>query len=252
MIRMPVWMLVSACIFGVLHATELPKPARALCTAVSGMAFKASDAPRQPDDVLLRTVLKTDDPATIRQAITGKNVNALRGTTKTTPLALAASSGNLGAIKVLPDAGAHADAPSASGMTPMEATIISGQAASVCLLLERGGDLHTLAKKTYLLPAAALTEDFQAGTVLVGILIRHDYDSNAKTNGDTALHIAAELGNKSLVNLLLNSGARLDIPNHRGETPHAVAKRAGNTEIMRMLESAKMTGAGAERTTFKE
>ena len=51
-------------------------------------------------------------------------------------------------------------------------------------------------------------------------------DVNAATvDGDTALHTAASGKLNSIVQLLVDSGARLDAKNHKGETPLALASR---------------------------
>lgn len=209
-----------------------------LCHARSS-PFKPSDAPRLPDDQVLRTLLTTEEPALIQQSLLNVDLSAYRGTTKTTPLALAASVGNLKAVQILLRIGAGIDFPTASGATALEAAILNGQAGSACLLLRQGARLPQPGSRPYLLPSAALSEDFQGATALVEFLAAEGYDVNARMNGDTALHIAAGLGNTALVRVLLRRGADVHARSGRAETPEMVANRSGNDEVAQLLGKAR-------------
>lgn len=114
-----------------------------------------------------------------------------------------------------------------SNATPLEAAITNGQAGAACMLLRLGGHLPSTASKPFLLPSIALSEDFEGGMTVAAILIAHGYNVNAKMSEDTALHIAAELGNTSFVKLLLSNKASTGLRNNRGETAAEVAQRSG-------------------------
>lgn len=57
-------------------------------------------------------------------------------------------------------------------------------------------------------------------------------------NGDTALHLAAQMGNSNMVGLLLNAKARVDITNYEGATPLFLAESAENKPVVEMLRNA--------------
>jgi uncharacterized protein len=65
-------------------------------------------------------------------------------------------------------------------------------------------------------------EDRVRETVAVAIRLGGDVNASNQ-NGDTALHIAASLGHDSVVRLLAEQGARVDVKNKRGLTPAAAA-----------------------------
>ena len=214
-------------------------PVRASCQLMPVKAFVPSRAPRMPDDEFMRLVLTTDDGNTLRQMLPGSHIDELRGKTRTTLLALAASVGNVNAIQVLLEKGAQRDKPAGNGETPLEASVLNGQATAACFLMQRGAKLPRPAQKPYLVPAAALTEDFASAVILVTLLSDHDFDLNARMNGDTALHIAAELGNVELVKLLLARGADSQLKNTKGETALSIAQRAGQSQIAQLLRTVQ-------------
>lgn len=220
-------------------AGQASPPARPSCQSTPAKTFVPSHAPRLPDDEFLRLILTTDDGNALRQALPVSHIDELRGKTGTTLLALAASVGNVNAIHVLLEKGAQRDKPTGNGETPLEAAVLNGQATAACLLMQRGAKLPRPAQKPYLVPAAALTEDFASAVVLVTLLSDHDFDLNARMNGDTALHIATELGNVELVKLLVARGADFQLKNTKGETALSIAQRAGQSQIAQLLHTAQ-------------
>ena len=56
-------------------------------------------------------------------------------------------------------------------------------------------------------------------------------------HGNTALHHAADGGELATCTLLLDAGARCDVPNHKGHTPQLLARRVGHTECAELLRS---------------
>ena len=76
---------------------------------------------------------------------------------------------------------------------------------------------------------APLERDEEERRSLDGVRVAADagVDVNATNGaGDAALHTAARLGFNSVVQLLVEKGARLDVKNKRGETPLKVAGTA--------------------------
>ncbi|KAF2816739.1 uncharacterized protein BDZ99DRAFT_492706 [Mytilinidion resinicola] len=62
-----------------------------------------------------------------------------------------------------------------------------------------------------------------------------DVDFPTKARGLTALHMAAELANESMVEVLLNAGASIQVRSKSGTTPFYRAARGGSTEILQRL-----------------
>ncbi|MHC4435311.1 MAG: ankyrin repeat domain-containing protein, partial [Planctomycetota bacterium] len=61
-------------------------------------------------------------------------------------------------------------------------------------------------------------------------------DLNAKdSQGRTALYLAAERGNKELLELLIKKGADVNVATMRGENAFSLAKSRGNTEMVDLL-----------------
>lgn len=62
----------------------------------------------------------------------------------------------------------------------------------------------------------------------------------AKNNqGDTLLHAAVELNNYYLTEFLIIRGVNLTARNDRDETAFAISEETGNTDISRLLKSAR-------------
>ncbi|KAG9195028.1 hypothetical protein G6011_00148 [Alternaria panax] len=65
-----------------------------------------------------------------------------------------------------------------------------------------------------------------------------DQDEEAKA-GSTALHLASEFGHASIVKLLLDAGATINLQDSRGNTPILAAINFGATEVVEVLLHAK-------------
>ena len=71
---------------------------------------------------------------------------------------------------------------------------------------------------------------------LVDILVtKGGVNRKLKSNGYTALHKVASVGNPQAAELLISSGAEVDIQSHDGFTPLHVAASAGNQEVIEVL-----------------
>ena len=73
----------------------------------------------------------------------------------------------------------------------------------------------------------------------MGILLGKGVDANAKNSeGQTALHYAAEEGYTNIVAQLLADDADVNVKNKRGETPLALAVLSGRKATVKLLKGA--------------
>jgi hypothetical protein len=160
--------------------------------------------------------------------------------------------------RMLLEAGADAD-----GFGLLEAAAEAGDAEAAQLLLEHGarrGAADALAAAVQagapglvvvpmLLDAGAVPEDpdelvrfaSQEGDAELLQRLLADLPQVAMdaqdAHGNTALHHAADGGELATCTLLLDAGARCDVPNHKGHTPQLLARRVGHTECAELLRS---------------
>lgn len=238
MLRLLMLILMSGLQVGCLAAGMSPAE-RQLCEGVHQRRYEPTLSPVKSKDPVLRLVLESTDSATLTAGLSQTDLNAQRGTTGLTALGAAASAGNLVAVRVLLASGAGMEVRSRSGETALESAVIHAQASTACWLLQQGAQLPAPGKKPYLLPAAALSEDFAAANTLVRLLLERGFSPDARMNGDTALHIASELGNVDLIKVLIQRSADIAARNSRGETPLVVAKANGHQTIVKLLTAAK-------------
>jgi ankyrin repeat protein len=133
-----------------------------------------------------------------------------------------------------------------TGQTPFLRAALSGDTATMRLLVQRGADpnLPTLAGTTPLMAAAGVnwvvaqtyTESPQALVDAVNLCLELGADINATNSmGLTALLGAANRGSNDLIELLVKRGARLDVKDKEGRTP------------LRWAEGVFLAAVGAER-----
>jgi len=114
----------------------------------------------------------------------GANPNAFQGSTRMSPLLLAAQHGHVAAIAVLLKAGAHVDGTDIHGDTALMLAARHGRTAAVDALIALGADVHR-------------TSAF----------------------GDTALHRATAWSRLDATRVLLEAGATVDVRNNAGKRP---------------------------------
>ncbi|KAL8272555.1 hypothetical protein Esti_003554 [Eimeria stiedai] len=191
-----------------------------------------------------------------------------------TPLFAAASLGNVAAVKLLLDKGAHVNAEAEGGNTPLHEAVYAGKTDAVKLLLthgatvnkvsslgtpvqiaavtlqveilklllEAGADPNTLAGQalsaTSALPPALILAASKGATDAVKLLLENGADPNCTdSEGFTALHCAAEANSLTCSQLLLDYGADWVAVSRDGTTPLDLARRHNSTAIAKQLEA---------------
>ena len=166
-----------------------------------------------------------------------------------TPLMLASYYGHMSAARVLLEApDSDVDRPGQSSMTALHAAASTGHAAVVELLLLAGAvvdrtndeGLTALALCTFVGNVDGLRDSMR-----VLITAGADVDRADTILGDTPLHGACRNVDPGLTEILSRGGAKVDVVNHRGETPLFLASLDGN---LATVEALLRAGADADRT----
>lgn len=152
------------------------------------------------------------------------------------PLHATAQNGHVEAVKVLLKVNVDVNATNGAGMTALNHAVFYRRHAVVHLLLENGAD-----PSNCLITAARAVD-----VALVQLFLKRQMDPNAQDRfKKTALHylcrqvaftpdkIAAKF---KIVQLLLDSGARLDLVDVEGNTPLQLAEQMGNARLVRVLK----------------
>lgn len=86
-------------------------------------------------------------------------------------------------------------------------------------------------------PGVAIFDPIEADNeILVAALINRGVDLTAKNvNGDTALHVAAKMGNRKIVTMLLSAGSKTNATSNGGATPLDYATEMKDKQIMQLL-----------------
>lgn len=170
-----------------------------------------------------------------------------------TPMGLAAEVGDTDMLKLLLKAGADADSPNPEGQTALLAVARTGNVEAAGLLLEFGATVdarETWGGQTALMWAAA-----RRHPEMIRLLIANGADVNARSIvRDYQRHVTAEGRPKSLdsggltpllyaarencvacVEVLLDNGADIDLPDPDGVSPLHVAIMNANWDLARQL-----------------
>jgi ankyrin repeat protein len=124
--------------------------------------------------------------------------------------------------------GANPNMPDEDRRTPLHQAVLGSSVGLVGLLVESGADLG--AKDSHgFTPLHFAAQEYLPE--IARILVGRGADPNAvDEDGNSALHraISSARGRDDIARLLLENGARDDLPNHEGVTPRALAERLGS------------------------
>ncbi len=136
----------------------------------------------------------------------GANVNSADADTGETPLMWAVESGNPAKVSHLLTRHANVNAKDSLGETALMKAVINGRADLVQTLIAGGASINIRAEDGTTALMIAATHD---AADIVKILLGKKADINTKdSSGRTALSLAQEEGNKAIVTLLKNAGAK--------------------------------------------
>lgn len=122
-------------------------------------------------------------------------------------LASAAENGHIDVMELLL---AHGAVLHGSGAIVQAAE--AGEREAVAFLLDKGADINEIG-------------------------VEHPLDMRVTAKMGTALHKAVRAGHMDIMQMLLEGGAEINLPDVQGRTPLALAKLEGRTEMMELLES---------------
>jgi uncharacterized protein len=130
-------------------------------------------------------------------------------------------------VRELLHRGADVDARDEDGRTPLFSAVLGGSVGLVGLLLESGANINARDKEGWTaLHFAAQEYELE----IARILVARGADVNAQDDdGASPLWRAvfSYAGRDEIAQLLLQSGAKDDLPNKAGETPRQLAERLG-------------------------
>jgi ankyrin repeat protein len=156
----------------------------------------------------------------------------------------AATLGNTARVTELLDGNPkQVNAWSPDGFTPLHLACFFGQESVARLLLERGADPGAIALNPMRVqPLHSAAAGRQLG--IVRVLLECGAPVNGRQHlGWTALHEAANQGNREMVETLLRHGADPAAGNDEGKTPANVAAERGHTELARLFERGRRSRA---------
>ena len=154
---------------------------------------------------------------------------------RSSPVADAAMSGDVSAVRALLKERADVDAAQGDGMTALHWAAELGNQEIASLLLTAGVNPRAatrIARHTPLHVAA-----IGGHSVVAGLIVAAGADVNATTTtGASALHFAATAGSGATATLLLDRGADVNAREPQwGQTPLMFAAAAGRTDVVKLL-----------------
>jgi ankyrin repeat protein len=165
----------------------------------------------------------------------GLDANLVCPPIRGTPLHAAANCDHPDVVALLLKRGAHFEAKTTEGYTPLFLAVIKGYVPIVELLAKSGANISTKNNDGFTPLHWATWKD---NLEMARTLIRLGANPNARDRaGDTPLQIAALGGFTEIARLLLANGARVNTWNWRGETPLWSARNHESDEMRGLLKS---------------
>ena len=236
------------------QAQGRPEQGRGASTRNTGAGGPADVNRRNPDgSTPLQWAVYEGNLAEVKRLLrAGANVS-IANNYGATPMGLAAEVGNADMIAVLLEAGANADSPDPDGMTALQMVARTGNVKAAQLLLDAGATID--ARENWGGQTALMWASARRHPAMMQFLISKGADVNARsTVRDYQRHIQAEGRPKSLdsggltpllyaarenclacVEVLLKSGADINLPDPDGVSPLLVAILNANWDLAERL-----------------
>jgi uncharacterized protein len=141
-------------------------------------------------------------------------------------------------VGALLDGGAHVDARSPDGFTPLQLAAYFGAPAAAALLIERGEQVDAVADNPQrIAPLHAAVAGRHAEVVRLLLAAGAQPDSR-QHGGWTPLLAAAQHGDAEIVAALLDAGADPTAANDEGVRPAELARGRGHPDVAALIERA--------------
>lgn len=164
----------------------------------------------------------------------------------------ATRAGDLDKLLCAINLGGNVNAVNKHSVTPLRVAAIHGFSHCIDLLVMNGAEVNSCNEHGW----TALLEAASAGWVdAVKSLIRHGADVHAKSEGSSALHHAMYDGHIDVVEVFIDSGARLEERDGNELTPLGISVRNRDMECARLLvdRGADIESIGeCERSVYRE
>ncbi len=223
-----------------LHRLWLPATAL-LCVmitaAVVGLAWLRNTRTANLDASLQSAIL-ADDPGRVRELLSaGAAPNSKHGSSRFTPLHVAAQHGHARIVRILIDAGADVDAVDSRGLHPLDICVNSWMASST----NDTGFAESVARLV------------EHGAKLTPLRTREDPSRTGKSELDERLAQSAERGRGRFVEFLLSAGADPNVTDLSGATPLArcIAARHDRDTTLSVILPLLKAGADPNLTAAR-
>ncbi len=166
----------------------------------------------------------------------GADINA-QGYGKDTALIIASREGNFDMVRFLVDRGADVNINDNDGITAMFEAYSSGHYDILKYLIKKGANIHARKsmEATLLILISQKDNVTEDDYEVVDILIKSDINLDTNYKGETALMFASEKGNLKLVELLIKSGAGINILDRNNSNAFLKAFDGEHKEVMTIL-----------------